>query len=63
MATDKCNCGTTTGIYYADVMLFGEPGPGGAGFSTGRVEVEVCQKCGKSSFTVPAEIRQRYFRS
>ena len=63
MATDKCDCGTTTRSFYAIIDLFGEPGPGGAGFNTGQVEVTVCQGCGKSSFTIPTEIQQRFFRS
>jgi hypothetical protein len=63
MALDKCDCGTTTRIYYADIHLCGEQGPGGAGFHTGEVEVEVCTGCGKSSFVIPAEIQKRFFRS
>jgi hypothetical protein len=50
-------------IYFANIQLFGEPGPGGAGFTTGEVEVEVYQGCGKSKFTIPAKIQKRFFRS
>jgi hypothetical protein len=62
MAMDKCECGATTRIFFADIQLFGEPGPGGSGFNTGQVEVEVCQRCGKSSFVIPDEIQKRFFR-
>jgi hypothetical protein len=63
MATDKCDCGTTTRTYFADVQLFSEPGPGGGGFNTGQVEVEVCQNCGKAKFVIPEQIQRRFFRS
>jgi hypothetical protein len=50
-------------MYYANIQLFGVPGPGGAGFFTGEVEVQVCQKCGKSEFQITKEIRERFLRS
>jgi hypothetical protein len=58
-----CDCGSNTRIYYANIELFGERGPGGAAFSTNEVEVEVCKNCGKSEFQIPEEIRQRFLRS
>jgi len=62
MATDKCDCGTTTRIYFANVQLFTEPGPSGSGFSAGEVEVEVCQNCGKAEFVIPNEVQRRLMR-
>lgn len=59
----RCDCGAVLRTMFADVKLFGEPGPGGAGFSTGAVEVEVCQACGKCKFIIPEEIQRRFFRS
>jgi hypothetical protein len=58
-----CDCGHHKTVYFANVHLFGEPGPGGAGFQTGEVEVEVCKNCGKAEFVIPKDIQQRFFRS
>jgi hypothetical protein len=58
----NCDCGSDRRVYYANIQLFGQPGPSGGGFMTGEVEVRVCPKCGKSQFEIPAEIRQRFVR-
>jgi hypothetical protein len=58
-----CNCGKATKLYFANIQLYSERGnvlPGGAGFPIGQVDVEVCPECGKASFVIPKEMRERF---
>lgn len=63
MEGDKCrDCGGAVRTYFANVQLFSAPGPSGAGFHTGEVEVHLCPKCGKTSFSTPKDVRMKFVR-